>query len=76
MEIWFYRDNTVNLRLHDDMSGFGDLCLPPVKHASPISVYVYYICKYKQTKRDNSQIRPQSMFCFPSLILFGMDSFY
>lgn len=37
----FYRDNTVNLLLRDDMSWFGDHCLPPQKHARDFSFHVF-----------------------------------
>ena len=37
MEIWFYRDNAVNLFSHDDMSRIGDLLLASENHVSDFS---------------------------------------
>lgn len=43
VEIWFYRDNTVNLSLHDGLLWFADLCMPPSQHIRPWAVHMYLL---------------------------------
>lgn len=40
LEITFYRDNTADLLLRDDMSWFGDLCMSPTKSDFSLHVFV------------------------------------
>lgn len=76
MEMWFYRESTVNLRLHDDTSlVFWPLLAPRKAPTSYFSFHTFVNMNRQNMTVDKlSHTACYGVFCY--LTFFAIDSFY